>query len=141
MTQKKNKITCAIIVNAKGDLLLTKRGREPFKGKWALISGIGESLKGIIPEAGIVEEVRCDIGTTSFKGKYILSLPIQNDPMTGELMVFEGRINEHEIEIQQEFSQGYKWVPRKNLEEFENLAFEHSQIIKRYLRLYNARSG
>lgn len=132
---KKYKIASAIIVNEKGDLLLTKRGREPFKGSWALISGIGESLKGISPESGVVEEVRCDIGTSSYKGKYLFSLPLQNDPHADENVIFEGTINEKEIQIQPAFSQGYKWVSRKEVDEFENLAFEHTQIIKRYLAL------
>jgi len=53
--------------------------------------------------------------------------------MTDEVVVFVGNINKDEIKIQPEFSQEIKWVSKNNPKEFENLAFEHSQIIKRYL--------
>ncbi len=63
----KYKTALAIIVNDKGEILLTKRAREPFKGYWALPGGIGESVKEIPPETGVIEEVHCDLGTRSFK--------------------------------------------------------------------------
>ena len=129
----KLKTACAIIENDKNEILLTRRAREPFRGYWGLISGVGESKKGIPPEIGIIEDVCCDLGTNSFKGKYLFSLPIEKDKMTDEVVVFVGNINKDEIKIQPEFSQEIKWVSKNNPKEFENLAFEHSQIIKRYL--------
>lgn len=130
---KKYKTACAIIINDAGAILLTKRAREPFKGRWAIISGIGESKKGIMPEIGIVEEVRCDLSTNSFRGEYIFSIPIEGDQMTDEAMVFLGKVNENELLPNPNFSLGYKWVFPDKKEEFENLAFEHSKIIKKYL--------
>ena len=38
---------CAIVVNKKGEILLAKRAREPYKDKWGLFSGISASLKGL----------------------------------------------------------------------------------------------
>jgi hypothetical protein len=49
-------------------------------------------------------------------------------------MVFAGTINEDELKIQPEFSQGIKWISSAEQDGFNNLAFEHSQIIKEYLR-------
>lgn len=128
---KKYKTVCAIIINDKEEVLLTKRARNPFKGKWAIPSGIGESMKGISPKIGVVEEVRCDLGTNSFKGEYIFSIPIEDDKMTNEAVVFLGKLNERELQPNPIFSLGYKWVS-KDSDEFENLAFEHSQIMKKY---------
>ena len=132
---KKYKTACAIIVNNKGEILLSKRGREPFKGYWALISGIGGSKKGLTHEIGVIKVVSADLGTNSFQGKYLFSLPIKKDEMTDEVIVFMGKINEDEIKIQPKFSQGIKWVSKNKIEEFKNLAFEHSQIINKYLRI------
>ncbi|MFA5933537.1 MAG: NUDIX domain-containing protein [Microgenomates group bacterium] len=72
---KKYKTVCAIILNNKKEILLTKRARNPFKGKWALPSGIGESMKGVPSEIGVVVEVRCDLGTNSFVGKFVFLFP------------------------------------------------------------------
>lgn len=133
-TGEKFKTACAIVINDKNEILLTKRAREPFKSQWALPSGIGESKKGILPELGIVEEVRCDLGTNSFKGECLFSLPIEGDEMTDEAVVFVGRVNESEITPDPKFSAGYKWVPEDRIDEFQNLAFEHGQIMEEYLK-------
>lgn len=130
----KYKTACAIIVNENNEILLTKRAREPFKGYWALPSGIGESKKGIAPEVGIVEEVRCDLGTESFIGKLLFTIPIYNDNYTDEAFAFEGRINEAEINLDPVFSQGYKWFSTKDKKAFENLAFEHTAILQKYFK-------
>ena|SRR3990167_3629059 len=122
---KKYKVVCAIIVNHKDEILLTQRAREPFKGKWALPSGIGESMKGIPPEIGVIEEVRCDLGTSSFRGKFWGNF-------SNELVVFVGTIDEAEIKVDPRFSLGYKWVAKEQKNEFEDLAFEHSEIVKRF---------
>jgi ADP-ribose pyrophosphatase YjhB (NUDIX family) len=129
----KYKTTCAIIINDKNEILLTKRAREPFKNFWAIPSGIGESIKGFSPEIGVIEEVRCDLQTSSFKGKFAFSIPVENDKMTDESLVFVGKIHEIEINPHPTYSQGIKWVSLKNIQEFENLAFEHTKIIKKYL--------
>ncbi len=129
----KYKTICAIVVNDNGDILLTKRNREPFSGKWALFSGIGESKKGFTPEEGVAEEVRCDLGTNSFTGKRIFSVPIEDDPVTDDTVVFVGSINENEVSPDPVFSQGIKWVPITNSNEFEDMAFEHTKIINKYL--------
>ena len=124
---------CAIIENDKGEILLTKRNREPFRGKWALFSGIGESKKGISSHIGVIEEVNCDLGTKSFKGKFLFSLLIKNDPVSDKVDVFAGTINESDIKVQPEFSKGVKWFSKTDKSAFKNLAFEHSKIIKKYL--------
>jgi len=124
---------CAIVESNQGEILLTKRNREPFRGKWALFSGIGESKKGIPSKIGVVEEVNCDLGTSTFKGKFLFSLPIENDPASDKVDVFAGKINENEIKVQPEFSQGIKWSSKSDKNSFKNLAFEHSKIIEKYL--------
>lgn len=131
---EKYKIATALIVNSRDEILLTKRAREPFKGKWALVSGVGASkIFGLYPEMGVVREVKADLGTESFKGKFFLSIPITNDPMVDENVVYVGIINEDEIKLDPVFSDGIKWVSINDRGEFEGLAFEHSWIIDQYL--------
>jgi hypothetical protein len=132
---KKYKATCAIVVNNKGQVILIKRGREPFKGNWGLISGIGESKKGIKPEVGIVEEVNCDLQTKSFKGKRLFSIPVKNNNYTDEVLVFEGKVNENQIKVRPPFSVDYKWVSKRDLGKLGELAFEHNLILKKYFAL------
>lgn len=135
---KKYKTLVAIITNETGEILLTKRARAPYKSFWALPSGIGEDKKGITPEIGIVEEVRCDLGTDSFVGDFLFSMAIKNDKFTDMALVFEGKINEKEIEVQKEFSQGYAWFSIGQVLDLE-LAFEHPAIIKKYAKLIVAK--
>lgn len=131
---KKIKAVCAILVNNKNEMLLIKRGREPFAKSWALISGIGESKKGIPPEIGVIEEVNCDLQTNSFKGKYAFSIPVKNDRFADEVVVFVGRVNESEIKVRPPFSLDFKWVSEKKIKTLTNLAFNHAKIIKEYFK-------
>ncbi len=130
---KKLKVACAIVINNKNEILLIKRGRKPFAGRWALVSGIGESKKGIKPETGVIEEVNCDLQTKSFRGRYAFSIPVKNDKFVDETVVFFGTVNESEIKINPPFSLDYRWISAKEANKLKNLAFEHSKIIKKYL--------
>jgi|GEM_PF-2793200 len=132
---KKYKIACAIILNTKQDkILLSKRARNPFKNKWALISGIGESMKGIAPEIGVIEEVNCDLGTKSFKIKSHFKLPIRNDEKADEIFVFIGTIKESEIKVQSKYSKGIKWINIDDIDKLQDTAFDHHIILKEYLK-------
>ncbi len=134
---QKFKTTCAIVLNKNNEALLIKRGREPFKDYWALVSGIGESKKGVPPDDAIKGEIAGDLGTKSFVGSQIFSLPVKNDETTDEVIVYVGRINESEIVFKPGYSEDFRWVAMDKLV-LENLAFEHTDIIKKYLNEKNS---
>ena len=129
---KKFKTTCALILNKNNEVLLIKRGRDPFKNFWALISGIGESKKGLPPDEAIKGEITWDLGTKSFVGSRVFSLPIENDEITDEIIVYAGQINESEIVLKPGFSEETKWVSLEQAIQ-QQLAFEHVKIIEKYL--------
>ena len=131
---EKFKTICAIVINEKGEVLLIKRGREPYKNHWALISGTGESKKGRLPEVAVIGEVNCDLSTNSFKGKCIFSVPVEDDEFTDEVIIFAGKVDEKEIKINPGFSEDFRWVSLTDAKVLGNLAFEHSRIIAEYLK-------
>lgn len=133
---KKVQATCAIIVNDKGELLLIKRGREPFAGYWALVSGIGETKKGLSPEKAILGEVECDLQTL-FMGKLLFSVPIHDDQYVYETVVFIGEVDESKIKINPPFSIECKWFSLDEINNLDRLAYEHNEIISRYIREKN----
>lgn len=85
---EKPKALCAIITNNNNEILLSKRARNPFKENWSLISGLGASKDGMSSEEGVIYEVNCDLGTNTFKGRYIFTLPVKGDSYTNEVVVF-----------------------------------------------------
>ncbi len=132
---KKVKTTCALILNHNNEVLLIKRGRDPYKGYWALVSGIFESQKGLPPDEAIKKEIKWDLGTQSFVGSRIFSIPILDDETSDEVIVYAGSINELEIQLKPGFSEEMKWSSLEQSAE-EHLAFEHALIIKKYLSIY-----
>jgi ADP-ribose pyrophosphatase YjhB (NUDIX family) len=130
----KFKTTCAVILNDNNEVLLIKRGRNPHKGMWAFVSGIFETGKGYPPDEAVKREVAWDLGTSSFNGKRLFSFPIENDEETDEVIVYTGKINESEIHLKPGFSEDIQWVPIEQAVH-QNLAFEHSGIIKKLLSL------
>ncbi len=134
LNMKKLTTTCAIITNNKDEILLVKRGREPYKGKWSLISGIGESRKGLLPEEAILGEVRGDIGAKFLNSERVLSMGIGGDQLTDEVIIFRGNIEESEIKLKPIYSEEYKWIPLDKAL-LEDLAFEHNDILEEYITL------
>ena len=78
----------------------------------------------------------CDLGTKSFNGKRLFSIPVEKSKITDEVIVYVGKINESEIKLQPGFSEEIKWMPLEQAI-LEPLAFEHVEIIEKYLDIRN----
>ena len=130
---KKVKATCAIVINKKGDILLIKRGREPFVNHWALISGIGETLKGLPLEEAVLGEVECDLQTLFIEPKKLFSLSVENDEHIDGTVIFVGKVDETKIKLNPPYSLDYKWFSPDQIDQLGRLAFEHNKIIDKYL--------
>ena len=131
---KKVFATCAIITNKIGEVLLIKRGRNPFKNHWALISGVGETLKGYPPKKAVNGEVICDCQTDLIQPKELFTIPIKNDLFVDKTIVFTGSIDESKIQMHPPYSLEYQWVNLKNLDKHKPLAFEHQKILEKYIK-------
>lgn len=131
---KKVKATCAIVINDKKEVLLIKRGREPFAGHWALISGIGETKKGLPVEKAVLGEVECDLQTLFIEPKLLFTIPADNDEYIDGIVVFEGQVDESKIRLNPPYSLEYKWFSPADIDKLGRLAFEHNKIIRKYLK-------
>lgn len=130
---EKIQATCAIIINKNNQLLLIKRRREPFANHWALISGIGFTKQGLPPSNAVLNEVKSDINST-FSGLEIFCIPVENDDYIYETVVFLGKIDEHEIKLNQTDVSDFKWCSIDAISDLGKLAYEHNEIIDKYIK-------
>jgi len=130
---KKYKTTCAVVLNAKKELLLIKRAREPFKGVWALVSGVGGTKKGLVPAEAVRDEVYYDLDVP-FDGKFVFSVPAENDQFSDEILVFKGTVDETKIHPNPKVISEFRWFAQKDVRNLDTLAFEHKIILDRIER-------
>ncbi len=125
-------VTASIII--KNDkILLVKRTKEPFKGKWSGIGGVGAFGEFSNPLESIKKEVLVDIGC-EFEGKFFdYNYELFKVPTV--TLFFLGSI---------------KGIPRPNLTQCSevrwfskeeilkmDLAFDHNLILKKYFNKVN----
>ncbi len=128
-------VTAIILDNNK--VLLVKRAREPFKGYWSFIGGVGEFEQSSDPQEvvkkEVVGEINCVFSPVFFTYSY-------NDFSEYDLksvnLFFYGEI-EGTIKINPQTVLEYKWVPVEEAVTL-NLGFDHSQILRKFLRTRNS---
>ncbi len=130
MRYKNPSVTVDGIIERNNEILLIKRGREPFKGMWALPGGFveyGEIVEDAVKreikeETGLITEVRHLLGVYSKPDRdprgHTISIVFVLDVLGGKLK--EG----DDASDTRFFSVG----------QLPNLAFDHKDIIKDYLR-------
>ncbi|MFA6159749.1 MAG: NUDIX domain-containing protein [Parcubacteria group bacterium] len=123
---------CAIISNNKNEFLLIKRAREPFKNQWALISGIGHTKITEDLDDAIKAEVKGDIGC-NFEGKYLYTVPVENDATINKIIVYSGNIDSQKVKITKRLVSDYKWRSKEEISALDILAFEHLDILKKFI--------
>ncbi len=124
-----------LVVNDHNEVLLIKRGQEPFRERWALISGTGSTRKGLPPKEAAKEEISWDIQTGPLgEPKFLFYLPSDNKELASEVLVFMAKVNTHKIKIRKPFVLEYAWANENNIEKFYPLAFEHGEVVNRYFK-------
>ncbi len=104
-------------------------GREPFINKWSLVSGVGYAKKRKTVEEGVIDEVSWDIRAIPFDIKKLFSINKNSQKM----VVFSAKVNEEHVAPTPPHVVDIKWCTDDELRNFEDLAFEHQYVLKRYL--------
>ena len=130
--QKKTRVACAIILNHKNQVLFIKRGRDPFLHHWALISGMGGFEGGSSPEQAVAREVECDIRTSLLNTKFEFVFFVPDDSRVTEIIVYSGSVHQPSIRTHPPFSLEYTWRTLENYKNLGQLAFEYTEIMKRF---------
>jgi len=122
-------VTSAIITN-NDKILLIKRGREPFKGKWSLIGGCGAFKQNFDPAEAVKIEVKIDI-KCEFKPTFF-DYNFSEFELPTVTMFFHGPIT-GDIQPSPKHVQEYKWF---NFSEIPNLdlAFDHNEILDKFIK-------
>ncbi|MAG73696.1 hypothetical protein CL620_05230 [archaeon] len=127
--------TAAIIKN--NQVLLLKRGEEPFKGKWDLLGGYLD--KGETPEEAIKREIHEELGIEGFMIDFVKTFPGTAEwkgkqfPILSHLFIVQ-LVEEPEIKLNEE-NEEYQWVDIKNLHT-PGIAFDSNKDISEYLKKY-----
>jgi len=127
-------VCCVIVLDEDGRILLIKRGRDPYVNKWSLISGIGYAKKGKAVEEGVVDEVIGDIMALPINIKKLFS--IYDDSQ--KVVVFSAQVKNGETILASSHVTDWKWCAEGELGNFDDLAFDHGNILKKYLSARDA---
>jgi len=129
--QIKGPVTCAVILNKKGEILFIRRAKGSHQGQLALVSGTGFSKK-MVPDQAVVEEVKFDLGTRLLNPKELFSMDVAESSKTDKVIAYSGTINESEIKLNPSSAEAMQWLsPEQAI--LLPLAFENVEIIKRYV--------
>jgi 8-oxo-dGTP diphosphatase len=130
-------VCCVIVLDDNNKILLIKRGREPYKNNWSLISGIGYIKKGKSLEEGVIDEVVGDVTALPTNIKKLFS--INKDSQ--EVAVFSAQVNKEEVASASPHVTDMKWCNEDELSNFNELAFDHGEILMKYLVARGASPG
>ncbi len=123
-------VTAAIIAD-QNNVLLVKRAREPFKGYWSFIGGIGGFEHSSDPEEVVKMEVKGDIQCLFHPIFFGYSYYNSSD-IKSIVLYFYGSITGTPI-INPRYVSEYKWFSMEEAVNLE-LAFDHQAILKRFLQ-------
>jgi len=125
MVYKTPKLTVDGVILENGEILLIKRAREPFKGKWALPGGFVEYnekvedavIREIREETGVNAEIKELVGVYSDPKRdprgHTISIVFLLDIISGEIKYGDDACNAKFF----------------NLKELPELSFDHDKII------------
>lgn len=123
-------VTAAIIVD-KNQVLLVKRAREPFKGYWSFIGGMGGFEHSSNPQEVVKMEVQGDIQCL-FHPTFFWYSHYNSRDINSVVLYFYGGITGNPI-INPKYVLEYKWFSMEEAVKLE-LAFDHQAILMKFLQ-------
>lgn len=119
-----------ILANERGEVLLTRRAVEPFKGFWDIPGGTLESTD-FNAEEGALREIREELGVecelTKFLGVY--SDPLRDPRYHIVALIFTGILKSGEVRLGPHTSE-YQWFNLNALP--AEIGFDHRTILKEF---------
>lgn len=128
MNKKQVAVCCVICLNKNKEVLLIKRGKEPFRDKWSLISGVGYAKKKLTPEQGVHDEVVWDVTAQPFEIEYLFTV-------TGdysEIKVFKADVEQQDVVPREPDVLDAQWCSLDEVSKLDELGFEHSEILRKF---------
>ena len=120
-------VTVAIIIN-NDKILLIKRGRDPFRGKWSLIGGCGAFKSDKDPVDAVKKEVQIDIGCDFSPNFYNYNFAEFEAPTV--TMFFHGSISGN-IKPSPKHVEEYRWFSPDEIDNLD-LAFDHKTVLQKF---------
>ncbi len=123
-------LATAAIVLKKDEVLLVKRGREPFKGMWSFPGGVGGFKRTDNPDEAVKGEVEYDTGR-NFKGKFF-TMNFENFGKPTVVLYYVGEIDGEPVKP---IGKNVIEVKYFSIEEAlkMKLGFKHEEILRKYL--------
>ncbi len=123
-------VTCGVITNNENKILLIKRARDPFKGKWCFPAGVGafENENIVDPKEAVDFEVRADLGC-GFDSEFFaysfndFGIPTVSLFFVGKLVGDIGKTSG--------CVDDFGWFSFNEVKNMD-LGFEHREIIEKY---------
>lgn len=122
-------VTAAIILN-ENNILLVKRAREPYKGYWSFIGGVGAFDHTSDPIEAVKLEVMADINCKFQPRFFMYNYQVFDVPTV--TLFFYGPIS-GEPKIEQKYVEEYKWFDLEEANKME-LGFDHNKVLNCYFK-------
>ena len=122
-------VTAAIITD-NDKILLIKRGRDPFKGKWSLVGGCGAFKTDKDPKDAVIKEVQIDIGCKF--SPIFFNYNFAEFEIPTVTMFFHGPIS-GDITPSSKHVVEYRWFEFNEIDKLD-LAFDHKKVLLEFTK-------
>lgn len=128
-------VTAAIIVRNK-EVLLMRRGKEPHKGEWSILGGVGAFERSSNPIEAVKGEVKADLDCEFEPTFFTYEYQNQKGDVPKVKLYFYGPIS-GDIKISPDYVLEYKWFSFREAIGMK-LAFGDEKILRLYIDKFSS---